>query len=62
MTFFAKMWNLSPDFGFVFVFLYANSVFAVFCRDASTANNEVRLYIKTYFFNWNKFWCCCLRD
>ena len=49
LTFDSKYWNLSPNFPIVLDFLYANSAFAVFAWNVSTANYEGRLYISIIF-------------
>ena len=50
MTFCSNKWNVSPNLPMILVFLYANSRFAVFGRNVSTANYEGRLY---RYFVWH---------
>jgi len=47
LTFSVEIQNLSPNLCFLLDFLYANSIFAVFGQNVSTANYEGHLY--SYF-------------
>ncbi len=53
------LWNVTPNFPIVLDFLYANSRFAVFAQDVSTANYEGRLYRERNIYRGN---CVYLKE